>query len=178
MNTIRLKVRRTGSISRKHLTEAFCGITDLREHTYWRRRVVSGIKLYCNKKHFLPEPLLHKNRFCTRTLEQSGYGKHVVLSSIEHTLCKCIAATMHCICVVHLKCASTRLHGRLVILRSLRCVSLAFVRVNLSFYSYSHLGLGESMDSSSVNSRRKMQQKITYSKRKNKNRNKIYVRLI
>lgn len=43
MNTIRLKVRRTRSISRKHLTEAFCGIVDLREHVLTSARYIRHV---------------------------------------------------------------------------------------------------------------------------------------
>lgn len=125
MNTIRLKVRRTRSISRKHLTEALCGIVDLREHVLTSARHIRH-ELNCAAIR----NVFSLSRFCARTLRTIVSGKNTRCASIEYTLCKCIAAAMHCICVVHLKRASTRLHGRFVILRSLRCVSLAFVRVN------------------------------------------------
>lgn len=66
MNTIRLKVWRTGSISRKHLTEAFCGIVDLREHTLTSARYIRHV-LNCAAIR----NIFSLSRFCTRTLERS-----------------------------------------------------------------------------------------------------------
>lgn len=67
MNTIRLKVRRTRSISRKHLTEAFCGIVDLREHVLTSARYIRHV-LNCAAIR----NIFSLSRFYTRTLERSG----------------------------------------------------------------------------------------------------------
>lgn len=153
MNAIRLKVRRTGSISRKHLTEVF-----LRNRRATRARIDVGalyparIKLRCNKKHFLPELLLHKN---LRTI-RSGYGLNMSRFDRVHIMqVHCRGDALH---LRHTLKTCEYLPGRIVILRSLHCVPLAFVRVNLSFHPQSFGS--KPMNLSSVNSQRKIKDKL------------------